>query len=75
MLFGSYASVSKLEKQLDDIIRTSSSQDETLLQMEQELAQKKRELKQQVLDRYKPFVDEGMHKGYTDEVCECFTDI
>ena len=75
MLFGSYASVTKLEKQLDDIIRTSSSQDETLLQMEQELAQKKRELKQQVLAHYKPFVDEGMHKGYTDEVRECFTDI
>ena len=46
------AKVSKLEEQLADMIRTSSSQDKTLLQMEQELAQKKRELKQ-VLGHYK----------------------
>ena len=53
LLFDSYATVSKLEKQLDKMIRTSSSQEETLLKMEQELAQKKRELKQ-VLGHYKP---------------------
>ena len=53
LLFDSYATVSKLEKQLDKMIRTLSSQEETWLKMEQELAQKKRELKQ-VLGHYKP---------------------
>ena len=38
--FDSCAKVSKLEKQLDDMIRTSSIQDETLLPMEQELTQR-----------------------------------
>ena len=52
LLFDSYAMVGKLEKQLDDMIRTSSSQDETLLQMEQELTLKKLELKQE-LGHYK----------------------
>ena len=45
--------VGKLEKQLDDTIRTSSSQDKRLLQIEQELTLKKLELKQE-LGHYKP---------------------
>ena len=53
LLVDSYATVSKLEKQLDNMIRTSSSQEEKLLQMEDDLNQKKRDLKQ-VLAHYKP---------------------
>ena len=45
--------VGKLEKQRNDMIRTSSSQVKTLLQMEQVLTQKKLELKQE-LGHYKP---------------------
>ena len=53
LLFDSYATVSKLEKQLDNMIRTSSNQEEKLLQMVDDLNQKKRDLKQ-VMAHYKP---------------------
>ena len=53
LLFDSYATVSKLEQQLDTMIRTPSNQEETLLQMEEDINQKKRDLKQ-VLAHYKP---------------------
>ena len=35
LLFDSYATVNKLEKQLDNMVRTSSNQEEKLLQMEE----------------------------------------
>ena len=53
LLFHSYAKVSKQGKQLDNMIRTSSNQEENLLQMEEDHNQKKRDLKQ-VLTHYKP---------------------
>ena len=40
LLFDSYATVSKLEKRLDNMIRTSSSQEEKLLQIQEKLNQK-----------------------------------